>query len=152
MESLSNFLLNLVALKAAKAFFRQENHTFPKVCPRKLQKKCYFGRSHCMENDTLRKCVLLSNGHRKWWSLRIEGLKGAGGGHKSVGPIVKGSVALSAEHKAIFATSCPTQGDRCCKDPRLEPCIKMTSPWFRKTQATEQAAEIQPDRREMPRS
>lgn len=105
-----------------------------------------------MEKDTLRKCVLLSDGQRKWWSLRTGGLKVAGGGHKSVGPIVKGSVALSAEHKAIFATSCPTPGDRCCKDPRLESCIKVTSPWFRKTQATEQVAEIQPDRREMPRS
>lgn len=109
MESLPNFLLNLAAVKPAKAFFKEEKHTFPKVCPRKLQKNVTLGRSHCMEKDTLRKCVLLSNGHRKWWSLRIEGLKGPGNGHRSVEPIVKDSIPLSAEHKATFATSCPTQ-------------------------------------------
>lgn len=85
-----------------------------------------------VEKDSLRECVLLSKGCRKWWSLRTEGLKRSENGRSSEEPIVTDSVPLSAEHEAKFATSRPTQGDGCCKDPRLELYIKMTFLWFQK--------------------
>lgn len=42
-----------------------------------------------VEKHILRKCWLLSNCHRKWWLFRIDGLKGAEDGHRSVETIVK---------------------------------------------------------------